>query len=149
MHGVPLLVDRISRGAFSPADAADTAFLRIEDEHTSLHIGAVAIFDVPPPVYNEIANLFATKLPQLPRYRQRVRETPLRIGAPAWAEDPDFELSNHLRRAAADRLAGPTARPRRSAHVAATGPHPPAVGKLERVLVLYAQERGIERRQPG
>ncbi|MDQ2797569.1 MAG: wax ester/triacylglycerol synthase family O-acyltransferase, partial [Actinomycetota bacterium] len=44
--------------------------------------------------------MFATKLPQLLRYRQRVRETPLRIGAPAWVEDPDFELSNHLRHVA-------------------------------------------------
>jgi WS/DGAT/MGAT family acyltransferase len=78
----------------------DSAFLRLEDGHTSLHIASVAIFDGPQPSFEQIAARVEAKLPQLPRYRQKVREVPLWLGAPVWVDDPNFLLSNHLRRAA-------------------------------------------------
>lgn len=81
----------------------DSAFLRLEDRHTSLHIASIAIFDGPPPTYQEIAALFAAKLPVLPRYRQRVSEVPLQLGRPVWVEDARFRLSNHLRHTALPR----------------------------------------------
>jgi WS/DGAT/MGAT family acyltransferase len=40
----------------------------------------------------------------VPRFRQRVVEPPLGLGAPVWELDPEFDLANHLRR---DRLAPP------------------------------------------
>ncbi|MEO8887847.1 MAG: wax ester/triacylglycerol synthase family O-acyltransferase [Jatrophihabitantaceae bacterium] len=81
----------------------DSAFLRLEDRHTSLHIASIALFDGPAPTYAEIADLFVSKLPLLPRYRQRVREAPLRLGAPAWVEDGSFDLTDHLRHTALPR----------------------------------------------
>jgi WS/DGAT/MGAT family acyltransferase len=84
----------------SPLDAA---FLRLEDRHTSVHIASIAIFDGPPPTYAQIAELFAAKLPSLPRYRQIVREAPLWLGAPVWVDDPRFVLSDHLRHTALPR----------------------------------------------
>ncbi len=81
----------------------DSAFLRLEDRHTSLHIASIAVFDGPPPTYEEIAALFVAKLPMLPRYRQRVREVPLQLGRPVWVDDPQFSLRNHLRHTALPR----------------------------------------------
>lgn len=34
----------------------------------------------------------------IPRFRQRVVDPPLHLGAPAWVPDPDFDLGYHLRR---------------------------------------------------
>lgn len=47
------------------------------------------------------AHDWATRM--APRFRQRVQDSPLGIGAPSWAVDPDFDLHYHLRRA---RVAG-------------------------------------------
>lgn len=81
----------------------DSSFLRLETRNTSLHIASIAVFDGPPPSYDEMADLFTEKLPLLPRYRQRVREAPLWLGRPAWADDPSFDLSEHLRHTALPR----------------------------------------------
>jgi WS/DGAT/MGAT family acyltransferase len=89
-----------------PLSPLDSAFLRLEDRHTSLHIASIAIFDGPAPTYLEIAALFAAKVPLLPRYRQVVREAPLWLGPPAWVEYPDFHLSDHLRHTALPRPGG-------------------------------------------
>jgi WS/DGAT/MGAT family acyltransferase len=85
----------------------DSAFLRLEDRHTSLHIASIAVFDGPPPTYDEIAAMFMAKLPMLPRYRQRVREIPFQLGRPVWVDDPQFSLSNHLRHTALPRPGAP------------------------------------------
>ena len=41
-----------------------------------MHIGSCAIFDGPPPRFDEILALIAGKLPQIPRHRQQVRSVP-------------------------------------------------------------------------
>jgi WS/DGAT/MGAT family acyltransferase len=84
----------------SPLDAA---FLRLEDRSTSLHIASVAIFDGPPPAYEDMYAAFEAKLHLVPRYRQRVREVPLRLGRPVWVDDPHFSLRYHLRHTALPR----------------------------------------------
>ncbi|MDT4926664.1 MAG: diacylglycerol O-acyltransferase / wax synthase [Pseudonocardiales bacterium] len=78
----------------------DSAFLRLEDRHTSLHIASIAIFDGPAPSTREMVAVFEGKLPLLPRFRQRVCEVPLHLGQPVWIEDPTFSLGYHLRRTA-------------------------------------------------
>ena len=44
--------------------------------------------------------MVAAKLPLVPRYRQKVRFVPLRIGRPLWVDDPHFNLGYHLRHTA-------------------------------------------------
>ena len=80
--------------------ALDSAFLRLEDANTSLHIASVAVLDGPPPSYDEVIALLAEKLPELPRFRQVVREAPLWLGRPSWGDAPDFDLTDHVHRAA-------------------------------------------------
>jgi WS/DGAT/MGAT family acyltransferase len=36
----------------------------------------------------------------VPRYRQKLRTVPLRLGRPVWVDDPDFDLRYHVRRTA-------------------------------------------------
>ena len=81
----------------SPLDAS---FLHIEDARNHMHIGSVAIFEGPPPTYDEFAGMLTAKLPRVPRYRQVVRFTPYGLGRPVWADDPDFNIGYHVRHTA-------------------------------------------------
>lgn len=83
--------------------AQDAAFLYVENECNHMQIAAVAIFEGPPPSQEEIEAMVASKLDLLPRYRQHVRIVPLDLTEPYWIDDPDFDLSYHLRRTALPR----------------------------------------------
>ncbi len=78
----------------------DATFLHIEDGTTHMHIASCAIFEGPPPPYEELVRLFESKLPLVPRYRQRVRFVPLDLGRPVWVDDPHFNITYHLRHTA-------------------------------------------------
>src|SRR5690349_12957521 len=80
--------------------ALDTAFLHLEDAGNPLHIASVGIFDGPAPAQADVRSALARKLPLVPRYRRRVLQVPLQVGRPVWADDPGFDLDDHLRRAA-------------------------------------------------
>jgi diacylglycerol O-acyltransferase / wax synthase len=88
----------------SPLDAS---FLHIEDDVNLMHIGSVGIFEGPPPAPNEFRTMIESKLPLVPRYRERVREVPLELGRPLWVTDPYFDLDYHVRHTA---LPGPGGR---------------------------------------
>lgn len=78
------------------------AFLEVEDVDpaVSLAIGSLAVFDGPAPTYREFLAMIEARLPLVPRYRQRLRSVPLDLAAPAWVADEDFDLRNHVLRAA-------------------------------------------------
>ncbi|MFB9741404.1 wax ester/triacylglycerol synthase family O-acyltransferase [Pseudonocardia sulfidoxydans] len=85
----------------SPLDAS---FLYMEQPTTGMHVGGVmtflppedgSVFDV-----DAFVRLVGSRLSLVPRYRQRVREVPGRLGLPVWVDDPDFDLSYHIRRSA-------------------------------------------------
>jgi diacylglycerol O-acyltransferase len=59
------------------------------------------------PTVDEIRRAFARKLPLVPRYRQRVLQVPLQLARPVWADDPDFDLDDHLLRTALPTPGGP------------------------------------------
>ncbi|MGE0221457.1 WS/DGAT/MGAT family O-acyltransferase, partial [Mycolicibacterium sp.] len=40
------------------------------------------------------------RLPQIPRYRQKVREVKFGLGRPVWIDDRDFDITYHIRRSA-------------------------------------------------
>jgi diacylglycerol O-acyltransferase len=80
--------------------ALDASFLAVEDSVTHMHIGAVGIFEGPPPAYEDLRTMVAGKLARLPRYRQVVRFVPLGVARPLWVDDRHFNLDYHLRRTA-------------------------------------------------
>src|SRR5919205_1946141 len=83
----------------SPLDAS---FLHIEDGSpvSHMHIASVAIFEGPPPDYEDLLAMVEGKLPLVPRYRQVVRTVPLNLGRPVWIDDPHFNSRYHVRHTA-------------------------------------------------
>jgi diacylglycerol O-acyltransferase len=78
----------------------DSSFLHVENDITPMHIGAVSIFQGPPPPFEDLRAMVAGKLGLVPRYRQKVRFVPLAAGPPVWIDDPHFSLDYHLRHTA-------------------------------------------------
>jgi diacylglycerol O-acyltransferase len=78
----------------------DSSFLHVENNTTPMHIGAVSIFEGPPPPFAELRAMVAGKLELVPRYRQKVRFVPLAAGSPVWVDDPHFSLDYHIRHTA-------------------------------------------------
>ncbi|GAA1300402.1 wax ester/triacylglycerol synthase family O-acyltransferase [Pseudonocardia xinjiangensis] len=88
----------------SPLDAS---FLFAEHRTAAMHVGAVMTFDPPeqgPFDADAFTELIGSRLALVPRYRQKVRDVPGRLGLPVWVDDPDFDLRFHVRRSA---LPGP------------------------------------------
>lgn len=79
---------------------ADAIFLYFERKEMPLHIGSVAVLDGDFP--EESAKLIEARLPEIPRYRQRVMFAPMNIAHPSWEFDPEFDIRNHIRRVRLD-----------------------------------------------
>jgi len=87
----------------SPTDAG---FYYAESETMPMHVGSVAVFEGPPPSYGDLVRLLLAKIPQVPRYRQRVRSVPLQLGRPLWVDDEHFQVLYHVRHTAVPRPGG-------------------------------------------
>jgi len=73
------------------------------DRNVSLAIGGIAIIDGPAPDYEEFKSVLAERIRAIPRCMQMLRTQPLDLGAPQWVNDPEFDLSRHVRRVAVPR----------------------------------------------
>jgi len=80
----------------------DALFVEAEDEdkNTSMAIASIAVLEGPAPSEQEVLALVSDRLPLVPRYRQKLRTVPFRLGRPVWVDDPDFDLRYHIRRTA-------------------------------------------------
>jgi diacylglycerol O-acyltransferase / wax synthase len=88
-----------------PLAGLDSWFLYGERHEAPLHIGATYIFEGTPQVKGGrgalgLARTIEERLHLVPRYRQKVMWLPGNLGNPVWVDDPDFDLSYHVRRAA-------------------------------------------------
>jgi WS/DGAT/MGAT family acyltransferase len=83
----------------SPSDAA---FYQREDTATPMYVGSLSILRRPRGglSYETLLETVERRLPQIPRYRQKVREVTLGIARPVWIDDPDFDITYHVRRSA-------------------------------------------------
>jgi diacylglycerol O-acyltransferase / wax synthase len=80
--------------------AVDASFLAQEGPNSHMHIGAVTVFEGPPPAFRDFANHVRGRLHLVPRYRQRLAVPPLETGRPLWVDDPTFNLEYHVRHTA-------------------------------------------------
>jgi diacylglycerol O-acyltransferase len=78
----------------------DESFLHLETEYAQMHIASVAIFEGPPPAYDDVLAMVEAKLGLVPRYRQKVRFVPFALGRPCWVDDPHFHVEYHVRHTA-------------------------------------------------
>jgi diacylglycerol O-acyltransferase / wax synthase len=73
------------------------------DRNVSLAIGGIAIVDGSAPDRDEFKDTMAERIRAIPRCTQMLRTQPFDVGAPQWVEDPEFDLSRHVRRIAVPR----------------------------------------------
>ena len=82
----------------------DASFLYMETPTLHMHVAMVAVFDpstVPDGYsFRRIRQLINDRIPQVPVFQRRLVEVPMRLGHPVWVDDPEFDIDNHLRRAA-------------------------------------------------
>ncbi|MGV9797950.1 WS/DGAT/MGAT family O-acyltransferase [Mycobacterium sp. NPDC003449] len=82
--------------------ASDAAFYHLEDTSTPMYVGSLSILRKPRGglSYETLLATVEQRLPQIPRYRQKVREVSLGLARPVWVDDPDFDITYHIRRSA-------------------------------------------------
>jgi WS/DGAT/MGAT family acyltransferase len=90
---------------FEPLSGLDAWFLYGERHEAPLHIGGTYIFSGTTAFKGGrgalgLARTIEERLHLVPRYRQKVVWLPANLGNPVWVDDPDFDLSYHVRRAA-------------------------------------------------
>jgi diacylglycerol O-acyltransferase / wax synthase len=83
----------LPKNSFSWGDAL---FLYLERPGQPLSIAGVSILEGNVPL-KACRDLVESKLPLIPRYRQRVAFPPLNLGLPHWESDPMFDIRNHIR----------------------------------------------------
>ena len=70
----------------------DASFLYMENEFDLHHNAWLGIFAGPAPTGAAFRGHIASKLPRIPRYRQRVRFVPHDLAAPVWVDDNPNEF---------------------------------------------------------
>src|SRR3954453_2943803 len=80
--------------------AVDASFLAQEKESAHMDVGAVMIFEGPPPAYEEFLEQVEARLHLVPRYRQKLAFPRFEMGRPMWVDDPSFNLEYHVRNTA-------------------------------------------------
>ena len=86
-----MAVDRLS--------VLDASFLQLETSNHHMHVGGLGIFE-PGLAYGDVVRTLRDRIEQVPRARRRVRRVSLVEGRPLWVDDPDFDLTYHVRHAA-------------------------------------------------
>ena len=82
--------------------ASDASFYHLEDTSTPMYVGTLSILRKPRTglSYETLLATVEQRLPQIPRYRQKVREVTLGLARPVWVDDRDFDITYHIRRSA-------------------------------------------------
>ena len=82
--------------------ASDASFYGLEDSSTPMYVGTLSILRRPRAglSYESLLATVEARLPQIPRYRQKVREVTLGLARPVWVDDRDFDITYHIRRSA-------------------------------------------------
>jgi diacylglycerol O-acyltransferase len=78
----------------------DASFLTNETSNAHMHVGAVLIFEGPPPAYEDFLSHVDSRLHLVPRFRHKLAFPPIETGRPFWIDDPHFHLAYHVRHSA-------------------------------------------------
>ncbi len=78
----------------------DELFLHLEGPDTHMHVGALVVFEGPPPDYEEYKEQVGRRLQLVPRFRQKIANVPFGLGRPVWVDDTHFNLEYHVRQTA-------------------------------------------------
>jgi diacylglycerol O-acyltransferase len=91
---------------FPRLTAADLVNLRIEDEDTPAHIGALILLEAAPLVdaagrlrLDEIQSRLDSRLSRVPELRRVIHRPGFLRGGTLWMDEPDFDIGRHVREA--------------------------------------------------
>jgi WS/DGAT/MGAT family acyltransferase len=80
--------------------AVDASVLAQEGRASHMHVGAVLVFEGPPPAYEELVAHVQSRLHLVPRYRQKLAFPRFEMGRPLWIDDPRLNIAYHVRHTA-------------------------------------------------
>lgn len=82
--------------------ASDASFYHLENSSTPMYVGSLSVLRKPRSglSYETLLATVEQRLPQIPRYRQKVREVAFGLARPVWVDDRDFDITYHIRRSA-------------------------------------------------
>jgi diacylglycerol O-acyltransferase / wax synthase len=89
----------------------DASFIYLETPAVHQHVGGVAVLDASTRPEGKLSHgdllaVISSRIHLAPRFRQKVLFPPLALARPVWVDDPNFDLSFHVRRAALPRPQG-------------------------------------------
>lgn len=81
---------------------SDASFFGLENSSTPMYVCSLSILRKPRGglSYETLLETIERRLPQIPRYRQKVREVTMGLARPVWIDDRDFDITYHVRRSA-------------------------------------------------
>ena len=82
-----------------PMHSVDTAWLRMDDPTNLMIINGVMMFRGPLDLAR-VRRTVEARMLRFHRFRQRVVEPALGVGVPAWEDDANFHINNHVKRLA-------------------------------------------------
>jgi diacylglycerol O-acyltransferase len=88
------------QGHLDRLSSLDASFLNNESSESHMHVGAVMIFEGPPPRYDDFLEHVRGRMHLVPRFRQKLAFPPAQLGRPFWVDDPTFNLAYHVRHSA-------------------------------------------------
>ncbi|HEX8051435.1 MAG TPA: wax ester/triacylglycerol synthase family O-acyltransferase [Thermoleophilaceae bacterium] len=80
--------------------SVDASFLVQEKRSSHMHVGAILLFEGPPPDYTDFLEGIRSRMHLTPRYRQKLAFPRFEMGRPMWVDDPTFNLEYHVRHTA-------------------------------------------------
>ncbi len=90
----------MAQGHMDRLSSIDASFLTNETSSAHMHVGAILIFEGPPPAYDDFLAHVGSRLHLVPRFRQKLAFPPVETGRPFWIDDPHFHLAYHVRHSA-------------------------------------------------
>jgi diacylglycerol O-acyltransferase len=78
----------------------DSSFLHVETPSAHMHVGWLSTLELQPGAARldpaALIEQIAGRIHLVPRFRQRLVQTPLSLGEPSWEDDPDFHILRHV-----------------------------------------------------
>src|SRR3978361_679241 len=91
---------RVARHRVTRLSAPDASFFGLENSSTPMYVSSLSILRKPRNglSYETLLETVEQRLPQIPRYRQKVREVTLGLARPVWVDDREFDITYPTRR---------------------------------------------------
>src|SRR5436190_4160247 len=90
----------MAQGHMDRLSSIDASFLTNETSSAHMHVGAILIFEGPPPSYEDFLAHVDSRMHLVPRFRQKLAFPPVETGRPFWIDDPNLNLAYHVRHSA-------------------------------------------------